>query len=102
MGLPDYLKDETSRKKGNKAEKVVRSTINSGAFWVDKLDLEVDKLYKVEVKSRWYRKGQRAKSYTITEKLLTSILAKAGDKIPVLEVVLPNYICHITFERRRV
>jgi hypothetical protein len=58
--MPEWLKDKelTAKEQGNAAEKAVRQTFASGAFWHDKGDVETEE-YLLDVKST------KAKSFSI-------------------------------------
>ncbi len=70
-----------SKKKGNKFEKKVQRTINSGALWFDKGDLRT-KDYVIEAKYT------EKKGFRITTKLLKKLWEDAleANKLPLLTI----------------
>ena len=94
--LPKYMNDSPdSRKKGNKGEKVVKDTINSGALWFDKGDKKFGN-YLIEVKET------DKKGFRVTTKLVEKIINEAYTvkKEPLIVVVLPKYILSINIKIR--
>jgi len=85
MKTPKYLQQNVKRD-GQKAEKKVRQTFNSGSLWFDKGDLQSDK-YLIEVKYT------SKKGFRITTKLLNKLIDEAYSvhKEPLLIIFVGDY-----------
>jgi hypothetical protein len=75
------MKKKSNKKKGQKFEEKVRKTINSGALWFNKGDLETDD-YLIECKHT------EKKGFRISTKLLEKLWDEAlsSNKLPFLVI----------------
>lgn len=91
MSLPKYMqKSDSPQVKGRKQEKIARNTINSGATWFDKGDIEVkdsNDQYRVDTKKVTLQKG-----YTISLKAVDKFYKESCPQTPVLMIYLGGYI----------
>lgn len=85
MKIPKYLQRNV-KKQGQRAEKKVRKTLNSGALWFDKGDYQADK-YLIEIKQT------NKKSYRITVDLLKKLIDEAYTikKEPLLIILFKKF-----------
>ena len=94
--MPKYLTGKgNTRKKGKKGENLVKDTINSGALWFKKGDLDA-KDFLIEVKKT------DKKGFRITNKLIEKVVREAYTvkKEPLIVLVLPNHILHVRIKIR--
>jgi len=94
--IPKYLQRNVKRQ-GQKAEKRVKRTLNSGALWFDKGDLKTSK-YLIEVKHT------NKKGFRITDKLLRKLIDEAYSvhKEPLLIIYIGNYKVISRIERNEI
>ena len=89
--LPKYLtkSEDTAQVKGRKYEKIARNTINSGAVFFDKGDLEVkdgNDQYRVDTKLVTEQKG-----YTFSLKHIDKFYKESMPQTPVYIIKIGKY-----------
>lgn len=95
--FPSYLTEKSPQVKGRKQEKIARQTLNSGAGWFDKADLEVrddSDEYRVDVK-----KVVLQKSYTLSLKDVEKFYRESSPQTPVYMIYLGDYCIKAIVER---
>ena len=97
MTIPKYLRPDSPQKIGRKKEKKATQTINSGAIWFDKGDVQVkgtDENYHVDVKT-----VVTQKSYKVLLKDVEKIHREAGIKTPVILIYMGPYVIKSIIQR---
>lgn len=96
--IPKYLnKSDTPQVKGRKQEKIARQTVNSGAVFFDKADLEVkdsNDEYRVDVK-----KVTLQKSFNLSLKAIDKFYKESSPQTPVFMIYIGDYIVKAIVER---
>ena len=97
--LPSYLtkKSDSPQKQGRKQEKIARQTVNSGAVFFDKGDLEIkdsNDEYRVDVK-----KVILQKSFQFTLKDIDKFNKQSSPQTPVYMIYIGDYVIKAIVER---
>ena len=98
--LPKYLTktEDTPQVKGKKYEKIARNTINSGAVFFDKSDIEVkdsNDQYRVDTKLVTTQKG-----YTFSLKHIDKFYRESMPQTPVYLIDIGDYRVKCIIERK--
>lgn len=96
--VPDYLKEESSTKQGNKQEEIARKHINSGRVWFDENDLTVkgtNEDYEVDVKKVIKQKG-----YRLSLEEIDKFFKRSIPKTPIYLIYIGDYVVKASIQRK--